>query len=93
MPRNLAQVIATKLLKMPLQAIAETLGCDETAACRVRANERAVSLTGWLALMLLCGYKLVSKDKECVPKDELAMLRRTYAQVHGLSELQWDDPE
>lgn len=91
--RNLAQVLSTRLLKLPLSAIAETLNCDETAACRVRANERAVTLNGWLALMELLGYKLVSRDKQCVPADELRMLRRTYAQVHSLSDLQWDDPE
>jgi hypothetical protein len=91
--RNLAQVIATKLLKLPLAAIADTLHVDETAACRVRANERAVTLNGWLALVELLGYKIVSRDKQCVPADELRMLRRTYAQVHSLSDLQWEDPE
>jgi hypothetical protein len=91
--RNLAQVIATRLLKLPLAAIAETLHVDETAACRVRANERAVTLNGWLALMELVGYKIVPRDLQCVPGDELRMLRRTYADKHGLSELQWDDPE
>jgi hypothetical protein len=91
--RNLVQTIATRLLKLPLSAIAETLHCDESAACRVRANERAVTLNGWLALMELLGYKLVSRDKQCVSADELRMLRRTYAQVHSLNDGLWSDPE
>lgn len=89
-PRNVAQALATKLLKLPLSAIAEVLGCDESGACRVRANERPCTLMAWLRLVDLCGYKLVSKEKECIPADELRMLRRCYAQHH---EALFDEPE
>ena len=86
----MAQTLATKLLKLPLSALAEAAECDESGACRIRANERPLKLFAWLRVIDLCGYKLVSKEKECVPADELRMLRRLYAQHY---EAIWDDPE
>lgn len=85
--RNLAQTICTRLLRTPLVAIAEAVGCDESGASRIRANERACSLNAWLRLMDMLGYKLVSKQKQCVPADELKMLRRAYAFVCSSDEL------
>lgn len=85
--RNLAQVICTKLLRTPLAEIAEAVGCDESGASRIRANERACSLNAWLRLMGHLGYKLVSKEKLCIPADELRMLRRAYAFISSSDEL------
>lgn len=84
-------MLSTKLLKLPLAEIADVIGKDETGACRVRAGERPCTLAEFCRLVDLCGFKLVSKEKECVPRDELAMLRRTYARLHGVD--LWDDPE
>jgi hypothetical protein len=82
--RNPAQLIATKLLKLPLSAIAEALGVDESGACRVRANERPCTLSSWLKLMDLCGYKLVSKEKFCVPRTEYDMLHAAYVELSAI---------
>jgi hypothetical protein len=76
--RNLAQAICTKLLRTPLAEIGEAVGCDASGASRIRANERPCTLSAWLRLMDLLGYKLVSKGKKCIPDDELRMLRRAY---------------
>lgn len=96
-PRNPAQLLATRLLKIPLSAIAQALGCDESGACRVRANERPCTLSGWLKLIDLCGYKLVGKDKMCVHQDEFALYRRAYLEKLAREgvELRFDveDPE
>lgn len=86
-PRNLAQTICTKLLRTPLQAIAEAVGCDVSGASRIRANERPCTLTAWLKLVDVLGYKLVSKGKLCVPADELKMLRRAYVFISASDEL------
>lgn len=92
-PRNLAQIICTRLLKLPLTDIAEAIGCDVSGASRVRANERAVTVQGWLKLIDLCGYKLVSKGMKCIPEDELNMLRRSYWERHGFGDLDFGEPE
>lgn len=89
----MAQVIATKLLRVSGIELAQALGKDESVASRVKSGERAVSVVEWLKVIDLLGYKLVSKDKQCVPADELSMLRRTYAHVHSLNDDLWDDPE
>ena len=86
-PRNLAQTICTKLLRTPLPVIAEAVGCDVSGASRIRANDRPVTLNGWLKLMDAIGFKLVSKGKLCVPEDELRMLRRAYGFIAGSDEL------
>jgi hypothetical protein len=79
--RNPAQLIATKLLKLPLSEIAEAAECDESGACRIRANERPCKLSTWLKLIDLCGYKLVSKEKFCVPRNEYDMLQAAYLEL------------
>jgi hypothetical protein len=85
--RNLAQVVCTRLLRTPLKDIAEAVGCDDTGASRIRANDRACTLNAWLRLMDLLGFKLVSKAKQCVPADELKVLRRAYAFIAASDEL------
>lgn len=85
--RNLAQVICTKLLRTPLTVIGEAVGCDSSGASRIRANERPCTLNAWLRLMSALGFKLVSRDKLCIPADELKMLRRAYAFISSSDEL------
>jgi hypothetical protein len=91
LPVNALALLTTRLLKIPLQAIAEAIGKDESAACRIRSNERPCTLTEFCSLLELAGFKLVSRDKQCVPADELAMLRRVYAAHHNVD--LWTDPE
>lgn len=67
--------------------IAGAVGCDVSGASRIRANERACSLNGWLALMDVLGYKLVNKSKLCMEADEARMLRRAYAFITSSDEL------
>lgn len=92
-PRNLAQVLATKLLRAPGKELAVLLEKDESVISRLRSGERAVNLFEFLKVLNFLGYKVVSKDKECIHRDELKMLRRTYAEVHGVGELDWSEPE
>jgi hypothetical protein len=91
--RNLSQVIATKLLRAPGIELARLLEKDESVISRLRSGERAVNLFEFLKVLHYLGYKVVSQDKECIHRDELKMLRRTYAEVHGVGELDWDTPE
>jgi hypothetical protein len=71
----------------------QLLGKDKSVISRLRSGERAVNFTELLRLINFLGYKVVSKEKECIHRDELKMLRRTYAEVHGVGELDWDLPE
>lgn len=75
------------MLRTPLAEIAEAVGCDVSGASRVRANERPCTLNAWLRLINLIGYKLVSKDKLCMPHDEARMLRRAYVFITSSDEL------
>lgn len=75
------------MLRTPLTDIAAAVGCDSSGASRIRANERPCTLSAWLRLMDLLGYKLVSKSKLCMPQDEARMLRRAYAFITSSDEL------
>jgi hypothetical protein len=86
-PRNLAQVICTRLLRTPLDVIADAVGCDISGASRVRSGERACSVQGWLKLTDALGYKLVNKTKLCMEADEARMLRRAYSFISSSDEL------
>lgn len=85
--RNLAQVICTRLLRTPLEVIAEAVDCDTSGASRIRSGERACSVNGWLRLMDALGYKLVNKTKLCMEGDEARMLRRAYLFISSNDEL------
>lgn len=88
---NPRQVLSTRLAKLDLDAIAEVIGKDDTTACKVRSNERPCTVSQFCALLDIAGLKLVTKEKQCVAADELAMLRRCYARLHGIN--LWEDPE
>lgn len=90
-PRTFAQMVATRLLKQSVRDIADALDKDESTASRVRASERAITIQEFCDLLDLIGLKLVDKQKQCVPADELSMLRRVYA-LHNRVDL-WSDPE
>jgi hypothetical protein len=85
--RNLEQTICTKLLRTPLNQLAEAAGTDVSGASRIRAGERACSLSAWLRVMALIGFKLVAKDKLCVPAAELKMLRSAYSFISASDEM------
>lgn len=88
---NPRQVLSTRLAKLDLDVIAEVIGKDDTTACKVRSNERPCTVSQFCALLDLAGLKLVTKEKQCVPADELQMLRRCYARLHGIN--LFEDPE
>lgn len=83
----MAQVICTRLLKTPLEKIAEALETDTSGASRVKSGERGCTVQAWLRLMDLLGYKLVNKTKLCMEADEARVLRRAYAFISSSDEL------
>ena len=85
--RNQAQIICTLLLKAPLEDLARVAGCDVSGASRMRANERPLTLDKWLKVVDWLGYKLVGKDKLCMPADEARMLRRAYNFISSSDDL------
>lgn len=90
-PVNPGQALSTRLAKLDLGEIAEALRLDPSTACKIRSGERNCTVTQLCILLDLVGLKLVSKEKQCVPADELAMLRRSYARLHEVD--LWSDPE
>jgi hypothetical protein len=91
LPTAANKALSTRLAKLDLEDIATVIGKDDTTACKVRSNERPCTVSQFCALLELAGLKLVSQDKQCVPADELQMLRRCYARLHGID--LWNDPE
>lgn len=89
--RTSAQKVAHRLLKKSVREIAEALQKDESTASRVRAGERAITIQEFCDLLSLIGFKLVDTNMQCVPADELAMLRRCYAAHHNVD--LFSDPE
>lgn len=78
--RSLEQKICAQLLALSTDDIARAIGKDDTGtASRIRSGERSCSWMVWTRLMDFIGYKLVSKDKLCVPDYELRMLRDSYS--------------
>lgn len=89
--RTGAQSLATRLLRCSVEEIARAIDKDTSTASRVRAGERACTVAEFCELLELVGLKLVSTDKQCVPADELKMLRRCYAAHHNVD--LWEEAE
>jgi hypothetical protein len=85
------------LLKVKLEDIARAIEKDETAACRVRANERPCTLSEFCKLVELAGLKVVDKDKVCV--DRQAYESMTYIASKAMANeataktLIWDEDQ
>ena len=82
------QKVCSQLLALTTADLAKALGKDDTGtASRIRAGERSCSWQVWMRLMDFIGYKLVSKDKLCVPDYELQMLRDAYGFISSNREM------
>ena len=94
---NPVAVLATRLSRVPLEEIARALGKDDTAACRVRNGEKAVSVGDLAKLISLCGLKLVDASRFCVKRDEFEFMRkmtaRALANEQVAQQLTFEDPE
>lgn len=94
---NPRQVLTTRLAKQRLEDIARAIGKDDTAACKIRANERPCTLTEFCSLLDLAGLKLVDKTRHCVRADEFEFMRkmtaRALANEQVAQQLTFDDPE
>ena len=83
-PANLrtgAQTLATRLLRCSVRDIAHAIDKDESTASRVRASERAITVSEFCELLDLVGLKLVSRDKKCVSPERLRFLEQTTSRV------------
>lgn len=89
--RTGAQTLSTRLLRCSVEDIARSIDKDTSTASRVRAGERAVTVAEFCELLELVGLKLVPVEKQCVPADELKMLRRCYAAHHNVD--LWEEAE
>jgi hypothetical protein len=95
MASNPVALLSTRLAKVSLEDIARALGKDDTAACKIRSNERAATVAELARLIPLCGLKLVDKDKVCV--DRQAYESMTYIASKAMADkdtaqkLIWDE--
>lgn len=90
---NWEQRITTLLLRADPSDLIALLGKDKSVISRLQSGERAVNFFELLKVLNFLGYKIVSKQKECIAKDELAMLRRHYIHTHGGLTPDWDEVE
>lgn len=72
---NWQQRITTALLRAAPAVLMERLHLDKAAISRLKSGERAVNFFDMLGVADILGYKMVSKDKLCVPDYELHTLR------------------
>lgn len=97
LPANPRQVLATRLAKLKLEAIAEAIGKDDTEACKVRSGERRCTLSEFCALLDVSNLKLVDKGRFCVKRDEFEFMRKMTARALAnqavAQQLTFDDPE
>lgn len=96
-PVNPRQMLTTRLAKQSLEDIAKAIGKDDTAACKIRANDRPCTLTEFCALVELAGLKLVDASRFCVKRDEFEFMRKMTARALSnqavAQQLSFDDPE
>ncbi len=91
------RAVAAALAQMPLSAIAEALGRDETTACRVRSDETKVALTDAIRVLYAAGMKVVSQEKVCVDRATYEALStiatKAMAQPDMARRLVWDEEQ
>ena len=96
-PGNPVALLASRLARLPLEEIARVLGKDDTAACKIRSGERAVSVSDLAKLIPACGLKLVDREKVCV--DRRAYESMTYIASKAMADQQsaqrliWDEEQ
>lgn len=78
---NPRQALSTRLAKLPLKEIAGAIRKDDATLCKIRNNERPITITEFCALVELVGLKLVDKRRYCVPIEEFNFMARTTARV------------
>jgi hypothetical protein len=81
-------MLSTRLARLSGKEIGEACECDHTQASRIASGQRGATVEQWCRLLDLMGLKIVSASWECVPREELRMLRRTYAEVHNLDDIE-----
>ena len=78
---NPRQALSTRLSKLALGEMAAAIRKDDATLCKIRSNERPVTLAEFCALVDLVGLKLVDKKRYCVPIEEFNFMARTTARV------------
>lgn len=92
---NPAQLLSTRLTKIALSQIGDAIEKDETAACRIRSNERPCTLSEFCKLLELCHLKLVDRDRVCVDRQAYESMvyiaQKAMANQATAKSLIWED--
>lgn len=91
-PRTWRHILSTHLARLTGEQLMSACDCDHTTASRIASGQRGATFGQWCSLIDLMGFKVVSKDKQCISPDELRMLRRHYSATTAAN-LLWEDPE
>lgn len=73
------------------EAIANALGCDKSTVCRM-FGDRGIKLAEVPLLLDALGWKVVSKDQHCVPRDEFEAYKTLARKAMGPT-LDWESEQ
>lgn len=80
---KLEQKICTQLSRMTGADIIAIMGSDDSAASNLRSGKLSLNWNKWVRFITGMGYKIVSKDMQCVTGYEMRSLQDCYAYVNA----------
>jgi hypothetical protein len=86
--RNFETEALRRVAEVQLDAIAVALGCDKSTVSRM-FNDRGIKLSEIPLLLSALGWKVVSKEQHCVPREEYEALRVLAAKDFRPHQLEW----
>jgi hypothetical protein len=80
---KLEQKICSQLLSLTGRDINAIVGGDDALASNLKSGKLNLNWLRWIRLLTGLGYKIVSKDMQCVTAYEMRSLQDCYAYVNG----------
>lgn len=90
--RNFETEALRRVAEVQYDAIAVALGCDKSTVSRM-FGERGIKLAEIPLLLHALGWKVVSKDQHCVPRDEFEAYRTLARKAINGPKLEWTEGE
>lgn len=89
--------VARALAAAPLPTLAESIGRDDTTACRIRSEEVKVTISDAVRLLHAAGLKAVPLRKVCVDREVYQAMTtiasRAMADEQTARRLTWDEDQ
>jgi hypothetical protein len=80
---KLEQKICTQLVRMSGADVIAIMGGDDSAASNLKSGKLSLNWNKWVRFITGMGYKIVSKEMQCVTAYEMRSLQDCYAFVNS----------